>query len=66
MHDVRLPVTVQCICGTVQIAAHAAPIGVMCCHCPKCQHISGTDYQHNAYFGPDQVLHALACRGNVS
>ena len=53
--DVKLPVTVQCVCGTVQIEAAAAPLGVMCCHCPKCQQISGTDYQHNAYFTPDQV-----------
>ena len=54
MH-VELPVTIECVCGAVQLQCDAPPLTIINCHCNACQKTSGTMFEHNARFDADKV-----------
>jgi hypothetical protein len=53
--QVELPVTVECVCGAVQLQCDAPPLTIIKCHCNACQKTSGTMFEHNARFSADKV-----------
>ena len=48
--------TARCACGRLEVKVEGEPLAVLVCHCDACQKRSGSVFEVNAQFAPEQVV----------